>query len=368
MKENKKHLIHLVSNKEWGGGEQYVYDICRNLGNEEYLVSLFCRPIKQVFDRLSTLNLPLYELPLKGVADVFSACCLSRHLRQGECIIHCHNFKDAFTAAYARFLAGNKNVRIVLTRHLVRKGKTSWLYRWLYREIDTVVFVSELAKREFLRSNPKIDIERLVVIPNSIVLPVSLPIVNVREEFTISQNCVLAMYHGRLAAEKGLEVLIDAMRMLKGKSICLLLIGRGEDAYVDSLRKCVEEYGLKERVLFAGFRAPVLPYLSACDFGVLPSIVQESSSLSCMEYMSQGRTVIATNNGGQAEYLVHGQNALLVPPNDVRALAKSLTELTDNALKCKALGQQALIDYTEKLNYNKFLGLIRKVYEGRTLA
>lgn len=358
----KKNVIHLVSNKEWGGGEQYVYDICKKMASDGYSVSLFCRPIELVFERLSTLNLPLCKLPLKGAVDFFSAFRLSRYLKQGKFVIHCHNFKDAFTAVYARSLSRNKNVRVILTRHLVRKGKTSCLYRWLYRQIDLIVFVSELAQREFLSSNPGIDVSRLTVLSNSIFLPASLPIVDIRKEFSISQDCVLAMYHGRLAAEKGLEVLIDAMRMLKDKSICLLLIGKGEDIYVNYLQKRVEEYELKDCVFFAGFRSPVLPYLSACDFGVLPSVVRECCPLSCMEYMSQGRTVIATNNGGQTEYLVHKQNALLVPPNDVKALAEGMVELIDDELKCRTLGQQALTDYTEKLSYDKFIQKLKIVY------
>ena len=361
---NKKHIIQIVSNKEWGGGEQYVYDLCKNLIVEGYPVSLFCRPIEKNVKRFSLLGTPLHRLPLKGSIDIISAFRLVHYLKQNECVIHCHNFKDAFTAAYARILSRNKNVRIVLTRHLVRKGKTSWLYRWLYRQINVLVFVSELAKKEFLSSEPKIDTNRLVVIPNSIYPSNLLSVVDVRKEFSIPKDCVLAMYHGRLAKEKGLDILIEAMQLLNNKKLYLILIGIGQDDYVDSLKLCVKKYNLENHVIFAGFRSPILSYLSACDFGVLPSVVRESSSLSCMEYMSRGRTVIATNNGGQVEYLNHGQNALLVPPNDAKALAESMSELFDNVSKRELLGQQALLDYAENLNYNRFLRQIEDVYVG----
>ena len=37
-------VFHLVSNKEWGGGEQYVYDLCQRQMADGLSVSVFCRP------------------------------------------------------------------------------------------------------------------------------------------------------------------------------------------------------------------------------------------------------------------------------------------------------------------------------------
>ena len=152
------------------------------------------------------------------------------------------------------------------------------------------------------------------------------------------------------------------MQIIKEKNIFLLLIGTGEKTYVSSLQQRVKEYRLEKQIKFAGYRSPVLPYLQECNFGILPSIVKESSSLSCMDYMSQGRTVIATNNGGQTEYLTDGVNSLLVPPGDAKMLAEKISALIDDKEKCTQLGENAFKDYNEKLNYNCFLKEITKAY------
>lgn len=358
----KTDIIHLVSNREWGGGEQYVFNLCQHFVADNYNVTIFSRPVKQVVENFALLKIPVYKLPLKGIFDLFSAVRLSSFIKDKQCIIHVHNFKDAFTAVFARIFSGNSNVRIILTRHLVRKGKTSRIYRWLYKQLDKIVFVSELAKKEFLSTGITIVPERTTIVRNSIVIPDKIKKVDIRQEFSLPQECTIAMYHGRIAAEKGLNILIDAMQIIKEKNIFLLLIGTGEKTYVSSLQQRVKEYRLEKQIKFAGYRSPVLPYLQECNFGILPSIVKESSSLSCMDYMSQGRTVIATNNGGQTEYLTDGVNSLLVPPGDAKMLAEKISALIDDKEKCAQLGENAFKDYNEKLNYNCFLKEITKAY------
>ena len=37
-------IIHIVSNKEWGGGEQYVYDLCQRQRADGINVSVCCKP------------------------------------------------------------------------------------------------------------------------------------------------------------------------------------------------------------------------------------------------------------------------------------------------------------------------------------
>ena len=64
----------------------------------------------------------------------------------------------------------------------------------------------------------------------------------------------------------------------------------------------------------------------------------------------------------QTEYLEHEKNSLLVPPADAEALAKEISELANNAEKRKLLGENALKDFTNKLNYNCFLKEIKKAY------
>lgn len=362
-----KHIIHLVSNKVWGGGEQYVYDLCNTLKADGCDITLLTRDAAPVVARMAGLGVSMHQAALRGAPDAASAFRLAAILRRkkGSCVIHVHNFKDAFTAAYSRILSGKDNVKIVVTRHLVRRGKNCMPYRWLYRHIDTIVFVSDLAKREFLAGCRNVPHgTRLLTVRNSIKVPEEMEKIDIRKEFGIDAQTVVAMYHGRICAEKGLDVLVEAMSMLKNKNVCLVLIGSGDDDYTEHLKRKAAGLLPDERIVFAGFRNNAPAYLGSCDFGILPSVVQESSSLSCMEYMSQGRCVIATDNGGQAEYLSDGHNALLVAPNDAEALAGKIDTLAGNAELRQKLSRKAYTDFKENMNYNKFIKHIKEdVYD-----
>lgn len=358
-----KQIIHVISNKEWGGGEQYAYGLCRHLKADGYDVKIVCRPIQQLTDRLQTLGLPITYMPLRGLTDLLSAWRLSRMLREGNHIVHVHNFKDAMTAVLARSFSSNKqNIQIIVTRHLVKKGKDSFIYQWLYKHIHLIVFVSELARNEFFLGHPSIDRKKTCVIRNSIELLKDGILPNVKEEFGIKEGTTVMMYHGRIAEEKGLNVLIDALALIGRQDYVMLLFGTGSPAYIESLRHQIEHYNLADKVIFAGFHPYVQPYIAQCDFGILPSVVRESSSLSCMEYMSMGKCVITTNHGGQAEYIENGKNSILIAPNDSQQLAERISELQKNRDLREQLGAQAKHDYEDSMSYEHFFEKMKKAY------
>lgn len=364
MDKQSMNIFHIISNKEWGGGEQTVLDLSRRQLADGINIELFCLPLESIAERFHELNVPIHTLPLKGVLDFRSAWQMAKIIKQKKnCIVHAHNFKEAFTAAYARKLSGRKDIRVVMCRNLTRKGKTSWIYNWLYGQLDCIVFDSQLAMDTFLSTHPAIDKKKLLVIHNGIVVPTNIVPVDVKTMFSIPKDYVLAMYHGRLNPEKGLDVLIEAVEMLRDKPFRLVLVGRGTDEYTAHLQSLIEEKQLKDKVTLAGFRNPVLSYVAAADIGILPSIVPEGCSLSAQEHLSQGHPIIATNNGGQREYINNGKNGLLVPPNDAKALADAMGQLIDNPTLRKQLGKQAKEDFEGHMTYEHFYAKMSAIYQ-----
>lgn len=357
-------IFHIVSNKEWGGGEQYVYDLSLRQQADGIDVTVFCKPVEAIIQKYADAGMKVLPLALGGAFDVRSAWQMARVISKvGPCTIHAHNFKDAYTACYARCLTSNKQVRVVMCRHLTRKGKNTILYRWLYRHLDRLVFDSELSKSEFLSTRPTIDAAKLGIVHTSVVVQDGVTATDVRTKFQIPDDCVIGMFHGRLDPEKGLDTLLDAVALLKDKPLRLVLVGRGSEEYTTHLKQLVNEYALSDMVIFAGFVHPVLPYVAAADFGILASTVQEGCPLSPQEYMSQGHPVVVTNNGGQREYVSQGQNGLLVPPGDAQALAEAIARLVDDSALRQRLGKQAKADFDDHLNYAHFYAQIKTVYE-----
>lgn len=359
-------IFHIVSNKEWGGGEQYVYDLAQRQRADGIDVNIFCKPIDSISSKYAKAGMEVMTLPLGGALDLKSAWHMARTIsKAGPCVVHAHNYKDAFTACYARKLSSNKQVRVVMTRHLTRTGKNSALYRWLYGQLDCLCFDSHISQDTFLSTHPTIDKHKMCIVHTSIVSTGPVQPAPLRQEFGIAEDCPIAMFHGRLDPEKGLDTLIEAVGQLHDLDFRLVLIGRGSDEYTAHLHQFVAQKGVEAKVIFGGFRHPVLPCVAAADFGVLASTVREGCPLSPQEYMSQGRPVVATDNGGQREYINDGKNGLLVTPGDDIQLAQAMRRLIEDANLRQRLGRQAQADFDDHMNYEHFYKKISQIYSDK---
>jgi glycosyltransferase involved in cell wall biosynthesis len=141
------------------------------------------------------------------------------------------------------------------------------------------------------------------------------------------------LFVGRLAAVKGMPVLLEALRDLPG-DWHLTVIGDGPD------RSALEAQAKGLPVDFVGYKsqAEVAEALAKTDLFVLPSFA-EGVPVVLMEAMASGVPVIATQIAGIPE-LVRVGSGVLVPPGDSTALQRAIdTALADPEAR-RAMGQQ----------------------------
>jgi len=162
----------------------------------------------------------------------------------------------------------------------------------------------------------------------------------VRAEFHVPARAPLLIMVARLHPQKGLARLFAAMRDIlhERPEARLLLVGDGPLRV--SLRKQVEDFGMAERVLFAGGREDVPSLLWAADVFVLPSL-REGMPNAVLEAMAAGLPVVATRVGGTPECVADGESGLLVPPDDSHALAHAVLRLLGSARMRARLGAAA---------------------------
>ncbi|MDB5080451.1 MAG: glycosyl transferase group 1 [Chloroflexi bacterium] len=142
-------------------------------------------------------------------------------------------------------------------------------------------------------------------------------------------------YLGQVLPHKGVDVLVEAFGLVKSRSadqagISLTVHGEmgRNPAYDAKLHRLAAG---DSRIKFAGaYNAAQLPeILLPLDLVVVPSIWLENSPIVIMEAQSAGIPVIATDLGGMAEMVRHGENGLLFARKDARDLAKQLQRLLD---------------------------------------
>lgn len=354
------NIIHLVSNKVWGGGEQYVLDLCRRLDADGHSVAVITRGIEAVDAPFRKAGFTPGHLPLGGVFDFISSSRLSRVLdnMSEPVVVHVHNFKDADTAVRARrLMADPKKVRIVMTRHLAKAAKTGRYAEELYGALDALIFVSETAKKEFMSSSPVIDPSKVHVIYNAIVPSPETSAGECRRE----AGKVVLLYAGRISPEKGLEVLVRTMALLP-ESICLLVAGQGRSRDVVPLMELARALGVDGRIEWLGHVDGIAALMSTADIGVVPTTAKEAFGLTVLEFMSQGVPVVATCNGGPAEIISDGVDGMLVPPSDPDALANAIAMLAAEPELRKRMGAKAAETADVRFSYDNFYRQIIDVY------
>ena len=148
-------------------------------------------------------------------------------------------------------------------------------------------------------------------------------------------------YVGRLVAEKGLTVLLEAAQILRkeGRQFEVLLIGDGPER--GRLEALIAANGLGEVVRCTGFLrgTGLAEALARVAVVVMPSAWEETAGLAAIEQMMQGRLVIASRIGGLGE--VVGETGLTSRPGDAEDLARCMREALAEPAKIKTIGRGA---------------------------
>lgn len=369
----RMNVIHLVTNKVWGGGERYVLDLAKMSMESEINVRILARPVKAVTDKFLEAGIALDTARFGGITDITTprrlAAITDECALSGPVILHAHDFKTALTAIRAKRLSQVPGkVRIVLTRHLVRKAKTDLLHRFIYRNVDAIIFVSECARNAFFsgfigekRSKSRREaVERSQVIHNSIANVPRRPAFSLGNENEPHRPPVLC-FVGRVVPEKGIELLLKALGGLRSEEWFLKVGGTGNPEYLDLLKSQASELGISDKVEWLGYQEDIWQVMGSADIGVIPSVVPESFGLTILEFMNMGVPVVSTSGGAQGEIIRNGRDGILVEPEE-SALRGALAELIASPAKRRDMGKAAL-ERAADFSYDVFWERISGVYK-----
>ena len=347
------------------GAQSYALDICREYADRGVNTIALTSGAYAVDTRFSAHGIKVEHAPLRGFLDfssILSVAAMMRRLPKGNNIIHAHRYRDAYTAAMARRLAKRDDIRIVATRHAVRKGRDSSVFRRLYANIDAHIFVSQLAFDRFCHSwegrHLPLDDNKVFVLHDSIRTeesPAPLP--------EPEKGPVTALYLGPVAERKGLESLIDALMMMRGVRMRLMIAGEGSPDFLDNLRKRAMIREVMDSIDWHSGAENPRELIARAHFGVVPSVESEAFGLSNLRYMACGRPQISTRNGAQTEYLIDGETALLVPPADSATLAEAMTRLTSDPDLRARMGRKGFMEFSRNLSWESFTRKLDAIYE-----
>ncbi len=146
-----------------------------------------------------------------------------------------------------------------------------------------------------------------------------------------------AGFVGRMVWSKGVDVLIEAQRLLgaRGIALDLDLHGAPDPANPRAIpESCLALWNKREGVRWHGRTSDVRAVWRRADMAVFPSRGGEGLPRALLEAAACGRPLIVSDVPGCRDFVRHGIEGLVVPPEDPEALAEALVQLAaDKALR-----------------------------------
>lgn len=357
-----KNLIHIVPSNKWGEVQQYSFELCRHYKEAGWNVTAMTRNALIVDSQFMAEEIPLIHAPLGGIFDFDSIKVLSKKLRNsdiGKTVIHVHRYRDAFTAIMAAKLAKRPDVKIVSTRHKVREARNTSLFRWLYKKIDTHIFVSSVAYDRFRKSLG----QRLSSFSDKIyILRYSLDDKYLPPKQPAPLGPFTFLYLGEIAPGNGLGTLLNTIANMESRRFRIKILGWGNPDYLDKLRSKAMKLGVMNSIDWGKRDVMTVENVLQAHCGLVLSAHAGSSSLSSLLFMAAGKPQITTSEGAQAEYQEDGKTAVVIKPGDSEKLAEWMTRLAADHQLCEDMGKEAEEVYSRLLSWPHFINVIDKIY------
>jgi glycosyltransferase involved in cell wall biosynthesis len=182
----------------------------------------------------------------------------------------------------------------------------------------------------------------------------------VPHESGVNTHTIIAM--GRLVPQKGFDLLLEAFARIAGRHPEWSIKVLGKGPLKARLEAQADLLGLKNRVSFVGSVADPFPMLQAAGLFVFSSRF-EGFGNALTEAMACGLPVISFDcPAGPSDIIRHGVDGLLVPPEDVSALANAMDHLMTDAAERERLARRAP-EVLERFSRERVLAMWEKLFD-----
>lgn len=341
------NIVHLTDSPFFGGPERQMLGLCVSLpASFTSTILCFrdhesCAPfIRELHSAGIAARMVNHSNPhfLGIIADVADA------LRDEQAdLLVCQGYKADILGWFAARRVGIPVMSVSRgwTAHTAKVRVYEAIDRRMLKQMDAVVCVSAGQAAKVARAG--VSAERLHVVHDSVDasrfrVDRSAARARLQGFFAAPRSVVIAGV-GRHSPEKGIDQLVEAMRLVAAESETagLILIGDGPDRA--SLEAQVRSAGLAPNVAFAGFRSDIDELLPGADILAQGSYTEGLPNV-VLEACAAGLPVVATDVGGTCEIVDDGANGYLVPSGQPAALAARLLDLVRSPELRRTMGSR----------------------------
>lgn len=341
----KPLIVHIITRLEPGGSSRNVIDSCA-AQVRDYDVVLLSGPhkdsgalLKLLPPEVNYIEVRNLQRELRPGPDLRALLELKRELaRLAPAIVHTHTSK---AGALGRLAAALADLRAKKPAVIIHTPHGHLLYGY-YGPVKTFIFrQAEKFLSRFtdhfialtpgeMRESAAAGIgkpEQWSVIHSGVGFKApAVPATKLDLDIAADELAVGTV--ARLEPVKGVEYLVRAAallaRSLPARRLKFVIIGGGE--LEQGLIKLAGRLGVRDRIVFTGFRADAAALLPALDIYVQPSL-NEAMGRAPLEAQALGLPVVVSRVCGLPDVIKEGETGLTVKPADPEALAMALERL-----------------------------------------
>ena len=363
-------ILWIIDGLGPGGAESLMVPLLSSL-KERNVESRVCvlqvKSGNPIGEELRKLGVPVDLLPIKNLRNPLDLFRLVKYIRQHRPdVIHTQlETSDALGTIAARLL----NIPSVSTLHTLEQPSTRKRKRWrnmlrwnsLNMFANRVIAVSEVAHRHYISLGFRS--EKIITLYNGIDikrfrtehLPSKTDIYGLPNDSTVITTVAV------LREPKGIQYMLHALPDMINKVPNLYYAVVGDGPYHQNLEQLASSLGIKDRVVFMGYRSNIPEILAASDVFVLPTLVDALPTV-LFEAMAAGLPIIVSNVGGVPEIVEDEVNGLLIPPADPASLATACIRLLLDEALCNRLSSAARATVASRFDVGQQAGFLLALY------
>ena len=395
--------LAMLGGKKTGGMNVYVRDFSRELGKQAIQVDVFTRSQDDCQPMIKhdlgfggrVIHIPAgpeRPMPVADIVDYlndFTAGVLKFAADEGAYydVIHSHYWLSGLVAEQLRDAwPGTPIVQMFHTLgHMKNRVATSNAERAPQSRIDGEQHVIATVDRLVAATPAEVsqlielydaDSAKITVIPPGVDLERFQPMCpdEAKERIGMPPARPNILFAGRIEPLKGIDTLLRAIALIREErpdiiqNASVTIIGGDPhadtlDAEMARLQEMRRALGLRDLVAFAGAKnQDVLPtYYAAADMVIVPSHY-ESFGMVALEAMAMGVPVIASEVGGLAHLVTHGQTGYHVTSRDPEELAARIVDLLDCDDCRRIFGRQAHL-HAQQYGWSHIVDAMMAVYD-----
>ena len=329
MSAAKRRVLFLIPTLTGGGAERVVVTLLQHLDRDRFDLALAVVDTRHAaFRDQVPSDVEFIDLGCRRVRHALPKLIRLLWRRRPDVVLSTLGHLNLALAivrpmlpAGVRYLARETTVVSMGILEYSRPQLWAWAYRRYYGRFDRVICQSR-AMRDDLVEGFALDASRAVVIHNPVDRQRIMEACSAAPPPAAPPSLLRLVAAGRLAAEKGFDLLLEALALASRRDLHLTILGEGP--LQADLEKQAATRGVGDRVHFAGFQRNPYPTIAAADLFVFPSLYEGFPNV-VLEALACGTPVVATPAPGGVREILDGVEGCVVASEvSAAALAQAI--------------------------------------------